>query len=82
LFLSKRTAGTRIEKKLTERRSSDTQIGTHLKGRLQGLIVLIEKSLVWLPSERLSKQLTETEAGTPVVELRKGWKKLRRRVTS
>ena len=44
----------------------------------------------WLPSERPNKQLKVsdaltvnqwTEAGAPVVELGKGWKKLRKRVS-
>ena len=48
-------------------------------------------AVAWLSSERLYLQLTETDAdtynqwlksGTPVVELEKGWKKLRRRATS
>ena len=50
--------------------------------------MLTDRKLAWLPSERPNKQLTETEAvylhpaiglesGTPVVELGKGWKKLR-----
>jgi hypothetical protein len=33
MFLSKRSAGTKMEKRLRERRSSD-QIGIRLKGRL------------------------------------------------
>ena len=54
--------------------------------------VLTDKSLAWLSSKRPNKQLTETskylhstnglKSGIPVVELRKGWKKLRRRSTS
>ena len=50
-----------------------------------------DKSLAWLSSERLYQQLTERrrylyltiglKSGTPVVELGKSWKKLRRRVT-
>ena len=46
--------------------------------------------LVWLSSERSYQQLTETDAdtytnglksGTTVVDLGRGWKKLRRRAT-
>jgi hypothetical protein len=42
LFLSKRTAGTKMEKRLKARRSSDwSNWGIHLKGRLQGLTLLL-----------------------------------------
>ena len=53
------------------------------------MVCLQIRSLTWLPSERRSKQLKETDKrylnptngqkpGTPMVELRKNWKKLRR----
>ena len=46
---------------------------------------MLARSLAWLPSERLNKQLKDNLAygkkpGTPVVELRKSRKKLRMRV--
>jgi hypothetical protein len=56
-------------------------------------VILTDRNLAQLPSERANMQLTETERsrylhptnglklGTPLVEFRKGWKKLRRRVT-
>ena len=54
--------------------------------------VLTDRSLAWLSSERSNKQLIETDEDklhptiglklrTPMVELWKGWKKLRRRAT-
>jgi hypothetical protein len=42
LFLSKRTAGTKMEKRLRARRSSDwPNWGIYLKARLQGLTLLL-----------------------------------------
>jgi hypothetical protein len=54
--------------------------------------MLTDRSLPWLSSKRPNKQLTETNADTyakpmdlsqeaPVVELKRGWKKLKRSVT-
>jgi hypothetical protein len=54
--------------------------------------MLTDRSLAWLFSERPNKQLKESDAdtytqsmdrrqGPPMVELRKSWKKLRRRAT-
>ena len=53
-------------------------------------MVCLDRSLPWKSSDKPNKQLTETDSDTytdtiglksvtPVVELRKGWKKLRNR---
>ena len=70
------------------------QLEIHLKGRLQGLFLMIFCAYRQeLFSVRPNKQLTDPDRGrylhstngqkpgTPVVELGKCWKKLRRRVT-
>ena len=94
-FLSKGTVGTKMEKRLRERRSSDQHV-LWPKSRRSSKVwhyywcsgVLTDRSLAWLPFKRPNKQLTETDTDTPnknvlttVVEWGRGWKKLRKRVT-
>jgi hypothetical protein len=97
LFVSKRTAGTKMEKKLRERQYSDqinfrstSRGGSKAWYNFWCYDVLTDRSLAWLSSERPNKQLAETDTytqplewsgRTPVVELGKCWMKLRRRAT-
>jgi hypothetical protein len=58
-----------MEKRLTKRGSSNwPKLGSHLKGRLQGLTLLAmlwyARSLASLPSKRPNKQMSETDADT------------------
>jgi hypothetical protein len=68
LFLSERTTGTKMEKSLMERRSSDRpKLGSSSRvaprpDTITG--VLTERSLAWLPSERPNKQPKEPDADT------------------
>jgi hypothetical protein len=69
-FLSKRTAGTKILKRLKKRQSNDwPNLGSSSWGRgpLRPDTVTDDTyvSLAWLSSESPYQQLTETEADTP-----------------
>jgi hypothetical protein len=52
--------------------------------------MLTDRSLAWLPFKRHNRQVkesyvdtyTQQKPGTTVIEVRKGWKKLRKRVTT
>jgi hypothetical protein len=66
LFLSKRTAGTKMEKSLRQTLSSyRLKLGPNSRGRLKAWHyywdygVLANRSLAWLPSKRLNKQMKE-----------------------
>jgi hypothetical protein len=69
LFLSKGTAGAKMEKKLMERQSSDwPNLWSILRGGSKvwhyycWYVVLTDRNLAWLSSEEPNKQLTETGA--------------------
>ena len=70
LFLSKRTAETKMEKRLWERRSSDQpklepiSRGGSKAQHYYCYSVLTDRSLAWQPSERPNKQLAKTDTGT------------------
>ena len=69
LFLSKRNAGTKMEQRMRKGHlvTGSTWAPSHgaTKPRLDHwcYVVLADRSLVWLSSERLNQQLTETDAG-------------------
>jgi hypothetical protein len=71
LFLLKEIQGQNLEQRLKERLTSDwANLGsipcTHTKSRHYYWchIVLVDRNLAWLSSERLYQQLTETDADT------------------
>jgi hypothetical protein len=91
LFLSKGNAGTKLERRLKEQPFRDcsnrgyiTCIVTSLQHCCWYHVVLADRSLAWLSSERFHQQRTETDADTYLItnhwtELRNPYGRVRRR---